>query len=119
MEEVNKIDFLKEISDKVVVNNQPEKKKRCTSCKKKKEVIVDVKELVVELSEELPPSLQEIKLAYSELTSYGGVKEEQKPFISSIYKKIFNEELEYNCNVCVSTQARKFTNYIKKMNIRI
>jgi hypothetical protein len=117
MEERLKV--ISELSEKVIVNGEKEKKKRCTTCKKKKEIIMDVKEPVVELEQELPPSLGDIKLAYAELTSYGGVKEDKKPFISSIYNKIFNEELEYDCRVCVSTQVRKFTNYINKMNISV
>lgn len=113
-----KIRLLQQLSDRLVVNNQPEKKKRCTSCKKKKETIITELPEIVEM--EYIPDVKDIKLAYEELTSYGGVKEEKKEFISKVYKQIFNEELEYNCNVCVSTQAKKFKHYItSKLNIRL
>jgi len=91
-------------------NKPMEKKKPCKTCKKKKEELTKLPEVV---KVELFPDINEIKLAYEELTSYGGVKEEKKEFISKVYQTIFNEELEYNCRVCVSTQARKMKHYIK------
>lgn len=93
-------------------NKPVEKKKPCKTCKKKKE---EITEKLPVIQVELPPDVSEIKLAYEELTSYSGVKEDKKPFISRIYKEIFNEELEYNCGVCVSTQARKFKYYITEV----
>jgi hypothetical protein len=113
-----RLEIIKQISEKVMVNNQPEKKKRCTSCKKKKEVIMTELPQVIEM--EYIPDAKDIKLAYEELTSYGGVKEDKKEFISKVYNQIFNEDLIYNCNSCVSTQAKKFKHYItSKLNIKL
>lgn len=104
---MDRIEMIKEISEKAEVVK--EKGKPCKSCKKKKK----------EITEELPlvpveyiPDANDIKLAYEELTSYGGVREDKKQFISKVYSSIFNEELEYTCGSCVSTQARKFKHYI-------
>lgn len=89
-------------------NKPKEKKQPCTTCKKKK------KEIKPEPIIEMPyiPDMDDVKLAYEELTSYGGVKEDKKEFISKVYKEIFNEELVYDCQSCVSTQARKFKYFI-------
>lgn len=81
----------------------------CSKCKKKKIV------------EELPPIIEELDLytnkeiliAYEELTSMGGVKEDKKEYISQVYRYLFNEELDYPCNVCMTTQVRKFRNFLK------
>lgn len=93
-------------------NKPMEKKKKCTTCKKKKKEITEMIPL-----EDLPyiPDQKDIIEAYYELTSYHGVKEDKKEFISKVYKEIFNEEMVYDCNVCVSTQARKFKHYITQV----
>jgi hypothetical protein len=80
----------------------------CTSCKKRKVIT----ELPPVISVEYIPDVNDIKTAFAELTSYSGVKEDKKAFISKVYEAIFKEELVYDCNSCVSVQARKFNNYI-------
>lgn len=84
----------------------------CSKCKKKKPVT------------ELPPVVEEIELvgfiptkddivmAYAELTNYNGVNENKRDFINTIYKYLFNEDFDFNCGGCASSQARKFKNYI-------
>jgi len=86
-----------------------EKKKPCGTCKKKVKEIKEPEPLI-----ELPyiPDANDITIAYAELTSYGGVREDKKEFISKVYKEIFNEELVYDCRSCVSIQARKFKYFI-------
>lgn len=107
MDKNERLETIKKYSDKVEVSK--EKKKPCGTCKKKKTVITEEIPLI-----QMPyiPDINDIQLAYAELTSYGGIKEEKKEFISKVYKEIFNEELIYDCNSCVSTQARKFKYYI-------
>lgn len=88
-----------------------EKKKPCKTCKKKQE------EIVITNPEPLPtmdyiPDANDIQLAFAELTSFKGIQEDKKEFISKVYKAIFNEDLVFDCGSCVSTQARKFSNYI-------
>jgi hypothetical protein len=85
------------------------KKKGCTSCKKKKHDVVlePIKEEEIWI-----PTPADIKLAYAELTSFGGVKDDKKEFIGKIYKYIFNEEFDWNCRNCVNNQARRFRMYI-------
>jgi hypothetical protein len=88
----------------------------CKTCKKK-----TIKELEspIELEPIDIPTLGDIKLAFAELTSFGGVKEDKKEFIKKIYTHIFQEELDLNCRGCVSQQVRKFSNYLDKNNIKV
>jgi hypothetical protein len=83
----------------------PKKKKGCSSCKKKKEVIK--LEPVLEENMWIPTS-GDVKLAYAELTSFGGVKEDKKEFIQKVYTYLFNEPFDWNCRTCVNNQARRF-----------
>jgi hypothetical protein len=82
----------------------------CSSCKKKKEIVMTNPEPLEPI--EFGPDVNDIKLAYAELTSFKGVQEDKKEFISKIYQSIFQEELDYSCGSCVSTQVRKFEHYI-------
>lgn len=92
-----------------------EKKKKCTSCKKK--VVKELEPLVEEI---YIPTAEEIKLAFYELTNMKGVIEDKKPFISRVYQSVMNEVLDFDCNSCVSVQARKFEAYITRtLNIRL
>jgi hypothetical protein len=100
----------KELQDRIESSKSDGKRKKgCTSCKQKKhEVILEpVKEEEVWI-----PTQEEIKLAYAELTSYGGVKQDKKEFINKIYKYIFNEGFDWNCRDCVNNQARRFRIYM-------
>ncbi len=106
---MDRIKMIKEVSDKVQVVKK--KGKPCGTCKKKQE------EIVITNPEPLPtmdyiPDANDIKLAYAELTSFKGIQEDKREFISKVYKAIFNEDLVYSCGSCVSTQARKFKHYI-------
>jgi hypothetical protein len=80
----------------------------CNSCKKKKVVKLDSP-----VQEEIwIPTIEEIKLAYSELTSVAGVKEDKKEFINKVYIYLFNEEFIWNCGGCASKQVIRFKNVI-------
>lgn len=84
----------------------------CSKCKKPKEIKVspnDIQKIELDI---YVPSIDEIVLAYQELTSYKGVQDDKKEFISKVYDVIFKEQLVYDCNSCVSNQARKFKNYL-------
>lgn len=87
------------------------KKKRCTTCKKPKEIkqLDPVEEIQLDV---YVPTLDDIKLAYYELTSMGGIKKESKELIKKVYETLFGEEFDFNCSSCVSKQARKFHNYL-------
>ena len=92
-----------------------EKKKKCTTCKKKV-----VKELEPLIEEIYIPTIEEIKLAFYELTNMKGVIEDKKPFISKVYQTLFNEVLDFGCSSCVSVQARKLEAYITRtLNIKL
>jgi hypothetical protein len=80
-------------------------KKGCASCKKKKH---EVKLEPVVNEEIYVPTEADIKLAFAELTSLLGVKDDKKEFIGKIYKYIFNEEFDWDCRSCVNNQARRF-----------
>jgi len=98
---------------KEAIENPGKKKRGCTSCKKKKEELNELPQLLVD--ETYIPTQQEIRLAYEELTSYGGVKEDKKEIINKVYMFLFGEEFLFNCGGCASNQANKFGNYIKSL----
>lgn len=98
------------------VTNQKEKnlkskKTPCKTCKKPKviEKLDPIEEVQLDV---YVPTLDEIKLAYYELTSFGGIKKDKKELIKKVYETLFGEEFDFNCSSCVSTQARKFHNYL-------
>ena len=99
---------------KIAVEN-PQKSKRCHSCKKKKQEVttLPVVEEVSLLTNE------EIEIAYSNVTSYGGIREQDKPNIQFVYQTLFNEPFDFNCSSCVSVQVRKWTNYMKQNKLRM
>lgn len=91
------------------IENPSKKKKGCTSCKKKKEVVVEKLPLPFEIEEELfIPTQEDVKVAYAELTSLLGVKEDKKDFITKVYQFLFNEDFDWGCNSCVNKQSRRF-----------
>lgn len=91
-------------------DNPPVKKKGCSSCKKKKQEVTELPPVIQE--DIFIPTSSDIKLAYAELTSLLGVKEDKKEFISKVYKFLFNEEFDWNCRSCVNKQARRFRIYV-------
>jgi hypothetical protein len=78
----------------------------CNSCKKKKNVKL---EPTIDV---WIPTVEEIKLAYAELTSAVGVKEDKKEFINKVYIYLFAEEFIWNCGGCSSSQVIRFKNVI-------
>jgi hypothetical protein len=88
------------------IENPGKKKKGCTSCKKKKEEVTKLEPLIEE--ELFIPTQEDIKLAYAELTSLLGVKDDKKDFINKVYQFLFNQEFDWNCRSCVNKQARRF-----------
>jgi hypothetical protein len=90
--------------------NPPIKKKGCSSCKKKKHEVTKLEPVVEE--ELFIPTSSDIKLAYAELTSLLGVKEDKKEFISKVFKFLFNEDFDWGCRSCVNRQARRFRIYV-------
>ena len=105
---INDTDRLEKLKQNSIEN--PSKKKRgCTSCKKKKDVVVEKLPLPFEIEEELfIPTQEDIKVAYSELTSILGVKDDKKEFIQKVYTFLFNEPFDWGCRSCVNNQARRF-----------
>lgn len=94
------------------IENPPKKKKGCTSCKKKKEVVelppVDLTPEPIYVYDE-----EDIVKAYHEMVRREGIKEESKVFISGVYKQLFNEEFIFDrCMSCKNTQYHKLRNYI-------
>ncbi len=91
------------------IENQSKRKRGCTSCKKPKEVVVKNPPLPFELVEDIfIPTQEDIKLAYAELTSLLGVKEDKKELISKVYKFLFDEDFDWGCRSCVNKQSRRF-----------
>jgi predicted dithiol-disulfide oxidoreductase (DUF899 family) len=92
------------------IENPGKKKKGCTDCKKKKEVLTKLEPVVEEYM--FIPTQEEIKLAYAELTSLLGVKDDKKEFINKVYQFLFNEDFDWGCRSCVNNQARRFRIYL-------
>ena len=106
----------KELKDKLESKKSDGKKKKgCTSCKKKKEPLTFLPELVdVDM---FIPSPNDILMAYMEL---GNRVLDKREFINKVYSFLFNENFDFNCPSCVSVQARKLKNYInEKLNIKV
>ena len=72
----------------------------------KKEEVTKLEPLIEE--ELFIPTQEDIKLAYAELTSLLGVKDDKKDFINKVYQFLFNQEFDWNCRSCVNKQARRF-----------
>lgn len=83
----------------------------CKSCKKKPpiEKLPDV----IDLQAEYIPTLDDIKLAYVELSNRGGVPADKREFINKVYKFLFSEDFNFDCAGCATTQGVKFQNYIR------
>jgi hypothetical protein len=96
------------------IENPSKKKRGCTSCKKKpKDVVVENPPLPFELEEDIfIPTQDDIKVAYAELTSIIGVKEDKKEFIGKVFQFLFNETFDWGCRSCVNKQARRFRIYV-------
>ena len=96
-------------------SNAPVKKKKCTTCKNKKEPITFLPELVdVDM---FIPSKNDIHLAYIELGRQDNSKRE---FINKVYQFLFNEDFNFNCQSCVNVQVRRLKNYLNdKLNIKV
>jgi hypothetical protein len=117
MDKIGSMDRLEKLKANSIEN--PGKPKRgCKSCKKPKEVVVEKLPLPFELEPEIYiPTIEDMKLAYAELTSFGGVKEDKKELIQKVYQALFNEEFIFNCNGCGKSQARRFTFHMKNIGL--
>lgn len=91
------------------------KSKKCHSCKKKN---TEVTKLVT-IEDEPLLSNEEIITAYANLTSMGGVREENKDNIQFVYTTLFNEPFDWDCISCISTQVIKWKNWMKKNNLKV
>jgi hypothetical protein len=92
------------------IENPGKKKKGCSDCKKKP---VEVTKLEPIIEEDMYiPTQEDIKLAYAELTSLLGVKDDKKEFIQKVYTFLFNEPFDWGCRSCVNNQARRFRIYL-------
>lgn len=83
------------------------KPKGCASCKKKKPIT----ELPPVVEDYVPyiPTVEDMKLAYVEL---GNQTKDKREFVNKVYKFIFDEDFNFDCQGCVNVQARKFKNYL-------
>lgn len=101
------------------IENPPKKKKGCTSCKKKNIEVTELPELIEEPI--VVFDSDDIVKAYYAIVERNGIKEEMKPFISAVYKQLFNEEFDFGrCQSCKNNQYHKLRNYVRfelKVNI--
>ena len=92
------------------IENPGKKKKGCTTCKKKSVEVTKLEPIVEE--DIFIPTQEQIKIAYAELTSLLGVKDDKKELIQKVYQFLFNEEFDFGCRNCVNKQARRFRIYL-------
>jgi hypothetical protein len=106
------MDRLEELK-KEAIENPLKKKKGCSSCKKKKEIILETPAPLPHevIGEIWIPTPEEIGLAYDELGSIT-FTQEKKDFINKVYQFLFNEEFDFSCRSCGNVQARRFKNYL-------
>lgn len=94
--------------------------KGCKTCKKKPE-LTELPELIESNEPLIIFDNEDIVKAYHSMTERDGIREEMKPFISDVYKQVFNEEFDFGkCASCKNTQYHKLRNYIRfhlKINI--
>ena len=107
------LERLTKLKEEAKANRQ--KSKPCKECKKKKEV-TKLPDLVQE--EVYVPTEEEVGLAYAELTSTGGVKEEKRTFINKVYNALFGKDFDFKCRGCGNSEVRRFTNYVHDNNIK-
>jgi hypothetical protein len=84
------------------------KKGGCSSCKKKKEVLTTLPDIIEEENIYVPTK-DEIRLAYIEL---GNRIDNKQEFIGKVYRTLFDEEFNFGCSSCVNAQSRRLKNYI-------
>jgi len=106
MEIKERLEELKKINEL----DPPKRKKGCSDCKKKPKEVIKLETVIEDM---FIPTQEQIKLAYAELTSLLGVKEEKKELIQKVYQYIFNEPFDFNCRACVNRQARRFRIYLE------
>jgi hypothetical protein len=93
------------------VKKPRQKKETCHECKKKNKPITKLPP--VEDDELYVPTVDEIRDAYFNLISMGGVKENNKEPIDKVFKFLFDEDFNWKCKSCVSSQVIKFTNHMR------
>ena len=99
----------KELQKKIEsLKSDGKKKKGCTSCKKKKEVMTTLPD-PVDIDDFYIPTKEDIELAYLEL---GNRIQDKREFINKVYYALFGEEFNFGCTSCVNGQARRLKNYI-------
>ena len=110
----------KELKDKLEsLKSDGKKKKGCTSCKKKKEVLsqlpplTEIDPIYLEANQEpYFPTKEVIHLAYVEL---GNRVEDKREFINGVYKALFNEDFNFNCSSCSNESSMKLRNYVREV----
>ena len=100
---------------KTAMEQPKTKSKKCHSCKKKNTEVTKL----IPIEDELLITNQEIIISYANLTSMGGVREENKDNIQFVYTTLFNQPFDWDCKSCISTQVRKWTNWMKKNNMKV
>ena len=109
------LERLSKLKEDAKANRQ--KSKPCKECKKKKEVVTKLPNLLHE--EVYIPSPEEVGLAYIELTNQAGVREDKREFINKVYNALFGKDFNFNCRGCGNSEVRRFTNYVNANNIKI
>ena len=93
----------------------PVKKKKCTECKKKKQPVTKLPDVIEQ--DIYIPTKEDIMLAYVEL---GNTVQNKKEFINKVYNFLFNEDFNFGCQGCVNQQTRRLKNYINdNLDIKI
>ena len=107
-------DKLNKLKEEAIAN-PGKKKKGCTSCKKKKEVLEKLPlPEAIDVFDDVPTQ-EEIKVAYAHLSRMGGPLDEHKELIDKVFIFLFGSKFDYSCRSCGNRQYSLITNYIKSM----
>ena len=97
--------------------------KGCRSCKKSKEVTeleeVTIPEEIILIENDTKPSIEDIKIAYSNLSSKE-LTQDKKNVINKVFLYLFKEEFDFKCNPCGNVQAKRLHYHITSiLNIKL
>lgn len=97
--------------------------KRCTTCKKGKEVTqleeVITPEEIILIENDTKPSIEELKIAYADLSAKE-ITDDMKRVINKVFQYLFKEDFDFTCGPCGNIQARKLHFHLTSiLNIKV
>lgn len=105
---------LNKLKEEAITNPPKKVKGGCKSCKKKKVIeslsLSDDTNVLEDI-----PTVEEIRLAYANLSRMGGPKEDERELINKVFIFLYGSEFDFTCRSCGNKQYSLITNYIKTL----